>query len=132
MLFDIDTNDTDAINTAIEHLTELKKELKKIHVGDTVKVIDTGKICTTYYRFFQDEIRQYDKNDAMFNKLIELSSRYDYGISWYEDGIKSLKDEFRVEYIASNGLETLVVITNSANSNHRKSYLIESSGLKKC
>lgn len=132
MLFDIDTNDTDAINTAIEHLKKLKNDLKKIHVGDTVKVIDTGKMGTTGYSFFQDEIRQYDKNDTMFDKLIELSSRYDYGKSWYGDGITSLKDEFRVEYIAGNGLRTLVVITNSANSNYRKSYLIELSGLKKC
>lgn len=130
MLFDIDTNDKDAINTAIEHLKELKKDLKKIHVGDTVKVIDTGMMCTTDYTFFQDEIRQYDKNDAMFSKLIELSSRYDYGTSWYEVGIKSLKDEFRVEYISE--LKTLAVITTSANSYYRKSYLIEFSGLKKC
>lgn len=130
MLFDIDTNDTDAINTAIEHLSELKNDLKKIHVGDTVKVIDTGMMCTTNYTFFQDEIRQYDKNDAMFSKLIELSSRYDYGTSWYEVGIRSLKDEFRVEYI--NELKTLAVITTSANSFYRKSYLIELSGLKKC
>lgn len=132
MLFDIDTNDKDAINTAIEHLIGLREDLNKIHVGDTVKVIDTGKMYTTHYSFFQEELIKYDKNSAMFRKLVELSARYDYGTSWYEDGIKSRKDEFRVEYIANNGLETIVVITNSANSNYRKSYLIDIDGLKKC
>ena len=129
MLFDIDTNDKDAINTAIEHLKELKNDLKKIHVGDTVKVINTGEMYTTHYSFFQDELIKYDKNSEMFRKLVELSARYDYGTSWYGAGMESHKDEFRVEYIASNNV---VVITNSANSNYRKSYLINIYGLKKC
>lgn len=130
MLFEVNTLNNEDINEAIIKLNELKEELKKIHVGDTVKITNTGKMYTSNTSFFIDEIMKNKYNDAVLEQLARLASRYDFEKSWYlKDGISSIDDiMFKVEYI---GEDKKAIISIAGDGRFSKTYLININGLER-
>jgi hypothetical protein len=91
-----------------------KTDGDEIKVGDKVKVIDTGKLCTTNIEWFKRN-----------NVNPELLGRYAYNddLGFYK-GIYSLNEVFTVEYVA----EGKALISKI----DRTCYLLVIKGLKKC
>ena len=133
MLFEVNTLNKEDLNEAINKLIELRDELKKIHVGDTVKVICTGKMYSTNTNFFADEIIKNKHNDDVVEQLASLASRYDFGKSWFlNEEVGSLDDiMFKVEYISEDKRAVISIMEDYMLGKYSKTYIININGLER-
>lgn len=87
----------------------------KIKVGDTVKIVDTGKIYTTNSKWVKDHIP-------------ELAVYYAYGDRCgYDNGVRQMEHKFTVRCIDGER-----VYVQGGKEICERCYLVHMSGLKKC
>ena len=88
---------------------------QKIKVGDTVEIVDTGKMYPTHYEWVKEHVP-------------DLAVYYAYGDSaGYHDKIKRVSGKFKVQHIADG---KAYVMSNARGD--RKCYLVGMEGLAKC